>query len=190
MHNTAYMSREELEALGFASLGDDVRIHPSCVLVGCEKISLGSHVRIDPFCLISPSAGLVIGSHVHVAAHVAIVGAGEISVGDFASLSFGSKLLSSTDHFSAGVIAGPMVAPEHRGVINAQIVVGKHVIVGANAVVLPGVKLGEGATVGALSLVKRDLDPWTVNAGAPTRVIGVRDREGVLAHERAIWGQV
>ena len=45
--------------------------------------------------------------------------------------------------------------------------IGKYAVVGANAVVLPGVTLGEGCTVGALSLVNRDCEPWTIYAARP-----------------------
>jgi acetyltransferase-like isoleucine patch superfamily enzyme len=64
--------------------------------------------------------------------------------------------------------------------------VARHAVLGANSVIVPGGSLGEGATVGALSLVKTPLEPWTVNAGIPTRVIGQRDRDGVLAEERRL----
>ena len=54
-------------------------------------------------------------------------------------------------------------------------------LAGANSVVLPGAKVGEGATVGALSLVAESLEEWTVNAGVPARRRGDRDQSAVLA---------
>ena len=182
--NSEFLSREQLELQGFADLGEDVRIHPSCVIVGAEKISIGSHVRIDPFCIITVSDRLEIGSWVHISGHAAILGHGRIDIGDFAAISHGSKILSSTDHFSAGGIAGPMVPLECRSVVSERVTIGRHVVVGANSVVLPGAMIGEGATIGALSLVKTPVAPWTVNAGIPSRVIGQRDRNGTLACER------
>jgi acetyltransferase-like isoleucine patch superfamily enzyme len=186
MLNHDYLSRPELARLGFATLGDDVRIHRSCVLVGCERISIGSHVRIDPFCIITISGGLVIGSHVHVSAHAALVGAGPIEIGDFANVSHGAKILSSSDHFSAAGIAGPLVPDAYRQVEHAAVSVGRHGIVGAGAVLLPNAAVGEGATIGALSLVKGAIPPWTVHAGVPARLVGQRDRAGVLALEAAL----
>lgn len=186
MHNAAYLSREALERLGFAALGDDVQIHPSCVLVGCERMRIGSHVRIDPFCVITMSADLVIGDRVHVSAHASLLGAGGITIGDFACVSHGTRVLSSSGDFSGSQICGPMVPLSHRHVVASRIAIGRHAVVGANSVILPGGGLGEGATVGALSLVKTPLEPWTVNAGVPTRVVGRRDRESVLAQERRL----
>jgi acetyltransferase-like isoleucine patch superfamily enzyme len=48
--------------------------------------------------------------------------------------------------------------------------------VGAHSVVLPGVRLAEGAAVGALSLVKGSLEPWSVYGGVPARSLGPRRR--------------
>ena len=183
MLNHEYLPRERLESLGFAALGTDVRIHPSCVLVGCERISIGSHVRIDPFCVITISGRLAIGDHVHLSAHAALIGAGSIEIGDHANVSHGAKLLSSSDDFSAAGIAGPLVPAAYRRVRNGTVRVGRHGIVGAGSILLPGAEVGEGASVGAVSLVKAALPAWTVNAGTPARVVGQRDRAGVLALE-------
>ena len=91
-----------------------------------------------------------------------------------------------SDDFSGGRICGPMVPPHHRHVVTARIEIGRHAVLGANSVILPGGGIGEGATVGALSLVKTPLEPWTVNAGVPTRVVSRRDRAGVRAQERLL----
>lgn len=185
MHNSGYLSRAALGQLGFAALGEHVQIHPTCVLVNCSRMSIGSHVRIDPFCVITMSADLVIGDRVHVSAHASLLGAGGILIGDFACVSHGARVLSSSEDFSGGFICGPMVPPGQQHLVAARIEVGRHAVLGANSVVLPGGGLGEGATVGALSLVKTVLEPWTVNAGIPTRIVGHRDCAGVLAQERS-----
>jgi acetyltransferase-like isoleucine patch superfamily enzyme len=58
--------------------------------------------------------------------------------------------------------------------------------VGANAVVLPGVRIGKGAIVGSCSLVREDIAPWTINVGPPTRVVGERQSDVILAHAAAL----
>jgi len=161
-----------------------VRIHESCVLIDCENISIGENVRLDPFCILTVRSHLTIGSHVHISGHVAIVGVAAVSIGDFAALSHGVKLLTASDDFDGAGIGGPMVPEIHRQVTIGPIAIGRHAIVGTNAVILPGVTVGEGATIGALSLAKDDIEAWTVNAGAPARAIGTRPREAVLAAER------
>ena len=55
--------------------------------------------------------------------------------------------------------------------------IGRHVVVGAGSVILPGCSIGEGTTVGALSLVNRPLDPWMIYVGAPVRALRERCRD-------------
>lgn len=56
-------------------------------------------------------------------------------------------------------------------VISRPIVVGNMAWLGFESVVLKGVSIGEGAIVGAKSVVTRDVPPWTMVAGNPARVI-------------------
>lgn len=55
-----------------------------------------------------------------------------------------------------------------------DIVIGRHAFVGARAFVLPGVTIGDGAVVGAASVVTKDVPPWMVCAGNPCRPIRTR----------------
>jgi len=59
----------------------------------------------------------------------------------------------------------------------------KHAIVGAEAVILPEVTVGEGAVIGANSLVKKDCEPWTIYVGSPARAVKSRPKERILALE-------
>lgn len=54
------------------------------------------------------------------------------------------------------------------------VVVGDYAWIGYGALVCPGVRIGEGAVVGAGSVVSRDVPPWTVVAGNPARPISTR----------------
>lgn len=56
----------------------------------------------------------------------------------------------------------------------ASITVGDYVWIGARTTVLPGVNIGEGAVIGANSVVTHDIPPWTVAVGSPARVIKER----------------
>jgi putative colanic acid biosynthesis acetyltransferase WcaF len=70
--------------------------------------------------------------------------------------------------------------------LTAKVTVGAEAFVGARAFVMPGIRIGEGAVVGACSVVTRDLPPWSISAGNPSRVIGAmrgRDREDVVVPE-------
>ena len=53
-------------------------------------------------------------------------------------------------------------------------VIGNDVWIGQNAVILPGVHIGDGAIIGANSVVGRDVDPYTIVVGNPARVLRKR----------------
>jgi len=78
-----------------------------------------------------------------------------------------------------------MVPQEFRGMELAPVVIGKHVIIGSGTVILPGVILPIGVSVGAMSLVIHTLKPWSVNAGIPAKFIKARSKE-LLKYEELI----
>jgi len=55
--------------------------------------------------------------------------------------------------------------------LTGKITIDAEAFVGARAFVMPGIRIGEGAVVGACSVVTRDLPAWTVSAGNPSRII-------------------
>jgi galactoside O-acetyltransferase len=169
--------------------GDDVRIDEDARLFGAERISIGSHVRIDAFAVISAGAGgIVIGDHVHIAAHVFMSGAARIEIGDFAGVSGRVSIYSSNDDYSGESLTGPTVPEEFRGVTSAPVTIGRHAIVGAGTVILPGVTIGTGAAVGAQSLVRRDVADFTIVGGVPARVLGERSRRLLELEQRLRGG--
>jgi acetyltransferase-like isoleucine patch superfamily enzyme len=170
---------------GFAACGEDVRIDGDARLFGAERIWIGSHVRIDAFAVISAGAGgIVIGDHVHIAAHVFMSGAARIEIGDFAGLSGRVSVYSSSDDYSGNALTGPTVPDEFTAVTSAPVTFGRHAIVGAGSVILPGVTIGTGAAIGALSLVRRDVADFTIVGGAPARVLGERSRRLLELEQR------
>lgn len=64
-----------------------------------------------------------------------------------------------------------------------DIEIGSNAFIGVRALVLPGVTVGEGAVVGAGAVVTKDVPPWTITAGNPSRPIRMRDREASLPPE-------
>jgi len=56
------------------------------------------------------------------------------------------------------------------------IVVGSNAWIAADAFIAPGITVGDGAVVGARSVVTKDVPPWTVSVGNPCRVIKARKR--------------
>jgi galactoside O-acetyltransferase len=170
------LSSDQIAQLGFASVGNDVAISDRCSIYGAGSISLGDHVRIDDFAILTAREPVIIGSYVHISAFAFLSGPFGIVIEDFVNVSPRATLLSGNDDFSGQWLPGALVPEELRNVQSGRIHLGRYSMVGAHSVVLSSVSFGEGAVVGALSLVKETLAPWGIYGGVPARLIRPRDR--------------
>lgn len=171
------------ELSGFKAVGDNVRIYPGAKIFGREHIVIGSHVIIDDFVFIYATAPMFIGSFVHIASFSSITGGGVVVLEDFSGLSSGVRIISGSEDFLGGGLTNPTVPENYRKVCRAFVRVGRHAIIGANAVVLPGVTVGEGCAVGAGTIVSKSLDSWGVYVGSPARRIKTRPSNIIAERE-------
>ena len=155
-----------------------------------ELVEIGDNVIIDDFTYISTA--LRLASHVHIASGCKIIGGRSafVEMGEYSTLAPNVVLAAGSDDYLGG-IATPMVPLEAKGDYEVgRITIGRHSIVGANSVVLPNVQFAEGACLGALSLAKKNLEPWTLYAGIPAKPIRPRNRDKILQLEsRLLSGQ-
>lgn len=180
----AYLSQKELELIGFAKVGDHVRISDKASIYNPSKISLGSFVRIDDFVLLSAGEeGIEIGSYIHIACYATLLGQAKITLRDFVSISIKSTILSSTSDFSGEFLPSSSEFIDDLNKLNETpiaIAISKPVIfethsgLGAHSIVMPGVKVGKGTVIGAMSVVYQDLNPWGIYMGNPVRFIKKR----------------
>lgn len=147
-------------------------------IIGFENIEFGRNVLIDDFTLIYATAPMKIGNYVHIASFTSITGGAELLIDDFVAISQGCRILTGSDDFVGEGFGNSTLNEKYRNVKRKPIKIGKFCIIGANSVVLPGVNIGEGATVGAGSVVTKDLEPWGVFIG--NKKIKDRDKSGVL----------
>ncbi len=181
----ALLNGDAIKAMGFASVGENVRISDRASFYNTANITLGSNVRIDDFCVLSAGVGgIQIGRHVHIAVYSSLIGAGKITLSDFCNISSRVSVYSSNDDYSGSTMTNPTVPSEYTGVTHADVFLGKHVIVGSGSVILPGVTLEEGVAVGALSLITRNCGAFGIYAGNPAKRIKERKRD-LLEVERA-----
>ena len=110
-----------------------------------------------------------------------------LEIGDFSAVSQGCRLLSGSDDFTDWGFGNSTIEESFRNVKRAPIGIGNFCIIGANSVVLPGVTIGDGAAIGAGSIITKDLEPWGVYLG--NKRIRERDKEGVLNTYRKFSGQ-
>jgi acetyltransferase-like isoleucine patch superfamily enzyme len=183
------LSRAELERMGFAALGEGLRVSDKASFHGATRIELGDHTRIDDFCVLSAGAGGIrIGRHVHVAVYTSLIGAGRIELGDYCNLSSRVAIYSSSDDYSGRTMTNPTVPDEYKDVQHADVRLGRHVVVGCGSVILPGVELEDGVAVGALSLVRERCAAFGIYAGQPARRVRERKRD-LLELERQLMAE-
>ncbi|HLJ69253.1 MAG TPA: acyltransferase [Chloroflexota bacterium] len=118
-----------------------------------------------PLTIMNPES-VEIGDEVSIISFVHIWGAGGVVIGDRTMVGSHCAITSVTHDYGATEM--------YRTVVTAPVVVGRDVWIGAHAVILPGVRIGDGAVVGAGSVVTRDVPAGAVVAGVPARRIGVR----------------
>jgi galactoside O-acetyltransferase len=156
-------------------VGSDVHVHRSVIFFG-GPIRIASRVRIDALSLLS--GDIEIGSNVHIASGAKLFGgSGGIVLEDFVGVSSNSIIYTATDDYVDGFLTGPTIPEQFKNLRSGPVRLGRHVVVGAGSVVLPGLTIGFGSTVGANSLVSRSIPDGLVMAGSPLRQVKTRNLE-------------
>ena len=147
-------------------------------IIGLENIEFGKYIIIDDFVLIYAKEKIKIGNFVHIASFTSISGGGSLIMEDFSGISSGCRIITGSDDFKEWGFGNPTINEEFRNVKTGSIYIGKFAIIGANSTILPNVKIGEGVTVSAGSVITKDLEPWGIYIG--NKRIGRRNKEEVL----------
>lgn len=180
-----WLTQEEIHSLGFNAVGKDAFLSNKASYYNCQNIDIGDYARIDDFCVLSAGVGgIFIGRNVHIAVYSLLIGAGRIALEDFSNLSSRVSIYSSNDDYSGSAMTNPTVPTRFTNVAHADVIIGRHAIIGSGSIVLPGVTLGEGVAIGALSLVTKSCEAFTIYAGSPLKRLGSRDRN-LLKVERS-----
>lgn len=164
----SFYSEDELKTLGLKQIGRNVLLSRKCSIYGAENISIGNNTRIDDYTILSGK--VYIGDYVHIAAGTYLFGGSAgIEINDFCGLSAKCCIYAVTDDYLGGGMTNPMIPTVYRNVTQETVTLGKHVIIGAGSIVLPGVYIAEGGAFGAMSLINKSTKEWTVYIGAPIK---------------------
>jgi len=174
----SFYTKEEIEKLGFKSIGKNVLISKNASFYGTHNMSLGSNVRIDDFCILSGK--ITIGSNVHISAYCALYGSFGIDMEDYTGISPRCTIFSASDDFSGNFLIGPMLPKDKTNVQGGKVYIKRFSQIGASSVVLPSVVINEGVAVGAMSLVNSDLEEWGIYVGVPAKRIKNRSRDMLM----------
>ncbi|PWM43648.1 MAG: galactoside O-acetyltransferase [Clostridiales bacterium] len=171
---TSFYTPSELAEIGFKRYGTNVLVSRKASIYGAENITIGDNVRIDDFCILS--GHVEIGSNIHISAYNALYGTLGIVLEDYTGISPRCSLFSAMDDFSGEFLIGPIHREELTNVIGGKITLKRFSQLGCNCVVFPEITIGEGAIVGAMSMVKNDMTPWSINYGIPAKKVGERNK--------------
>ena len=184
--DSGYYRSEELKKFGFKKVGKDVQIAKNCTIVGLKNISLGNSIRIDSNVVIVANKGyLRLGDHVHVGAGSYLGCGGGITLSNFSGLSQSTHIYSASGDFSGRSFSHPTVDKKYQIIDAAPVILKEHVITGAGSVIMPGVSIGKGSIIGALSFVPKSIEEWGIYFGAPVKKINVRSKN-ILEIEKKI----
>ncbi len=172
---TSFYTQEELDEIGFKSVGSNVKISRFAHIYSAEHIVIGNNVRIDDFCILSGK--ITIGSNIHISAYVALYGAEGIEIDDYSGISPMSVVYSAMDDFSGDYLIGPIHPEGATNVTGGLVKIERYVQIGSNTVVFPDLKIGEGVVVGACSLVRHSIEPWGIYCGIPVKRLKARKKD-------------
>ena len=176
---------EELKEIGFKEIGDNVLISRKSSIYGAKNISIGNNVRIDDFSILS--GNISIGNYVHISAGVMIfAGQAGVVLEDFVGVSSRTAIYAVTDDYSGEALTNPMVPDEYRNIIGGKVILKKHALIGTGCTILPDVTVGEGASVGSMSLINKNIEDFTINVGIPAKFIKKRNKKMLLLEKQLI----
>ena len=121
--------------------GDNIRLRQPLKIIEPSKLSLGSNIDIDNYCHIRCNGGLKIGNNVLIASNVVITTR--------------THSTNKDERFNQ--------------TIDYPIVIEDNVWIGAGAIILPNVTIGNGAIIGAGAVVTKDVKPNMIVKGIPAR---------------------
>lgn len=182
---SSFYTEEELRALGLKYCGEGVLISRKASIYGASNMEIGSHSRVDDFAILSGK--IRIGCFSHVAAHTTLVaGNAGITIGNWSGFSSHCSVYAVSDDYSGRSLMGPMTPEKYKKMTEAPVVLEDHTGLGVGSAILPGVTMRQGSMLGAMSLLTKTTEPWTIYFGSPAKPVKPR-RKKVLELEEELW---
>ena len=150
----AYNAINHVRGLNLAKIGRTSNIHPTALIREGEFVTIGEHCLINHNNLIqagkSSAGSITIGNFVHTGVNVVLLG------------------------FNHGFYTRD-IPTKKQDYLDAPIVIGDDVWIGAGAIILAGVTVGKGAIIAAGAVVNKDVPEYSIVGGVPAKVLKMRD---------------
>lgn len=130
-----------------------------------RRFALGRNSVVESFCCINNAVGdVVIGDYTRIGLNNTIIG--PVTIGSHVNLAQSIVVTALNHNFS-----DPKQYIDEQGVSTMPVVICDDVWIGANAVILPGVTIGEHSVVAAGAVVTKDVPGGCIVAGVPAKII-------------------
>lgn len=171
--------------MGNSQLGKSFRARFDCPYKGIA-LEIGDQcILLNHFVFESTQGHIKVGNGVFINSSTMVISRSSIEIGDYVTIAWDCVIYDHDSHSISykdriadqeqqliDFPAGNMVANKDWSTVNTSpIRIGNYAWLGFDVTVLKGVTIGEGAIVGARSVVTKDVPPWTIVAGNPARVV-------------------
>ena len=163
----SHMLNAQLRLRGKAGVPFSVRLRGRVQLKGCGEVVLSEGVSLNgtvvPIELVTYTSGRIeIGNHTFINYGSSIAARTSVKIGSYCHLGHYTFVMDNDQHDLVRHWELPKSEP---------VVIEDYVWIGSRAVILPGVRIGSRAVIGAGSIVTKDIPPRCVAAGNPARVL-------------------
>ncbi len=167
----------------YYTIGDNSSLFPESIIQNFQKssngIRIGNFVSIRGELLLFAHGGeIVIGDYCYIGAGTKIWSAKKISIGNRVLIAHNVNIFDNDthpqnpnarhNHYKEIITSGH---PHHINLNECEVTIHDDVWIGCQSIILKGITIGEGAIVGAGSVVTKDVPPYTIVAGNPAKII-------------------
>lgn len=147
--------------LNLAGKGGEINVGENCHIYGSLTV-LSGIITVGDYCTIGDMTR--------------IVSRKSITIGNRVMIAHNVNIFDNNSHPTDAVLRHQDFLANYNGNTKefdakaAEIIIEDDVWIGFNSIILKGVKIGQGAIIGAGSIVAKDVEPWTINVGNPLRI--------------------
>jgi len=165
-------------------MGKNVLIDVGAIIWNPECIQIGDNTHIDTYVKVEAGkaygGSVKIGKYCHIGNKACLHGGGKLIIGNYVGIATDARVYSASNfpedpkNPERFVNMSVMAPASQQYVLKKPVIIEDYAWVGMGAIILPGVRIGKGAVVGACSIVNKDVPPYAVVLGMPARVVKKR----------------